>query len=420
MESANNYNTKDRFFSNRIKNLILVLCLFFLFIAIIGGLPYGYYTFLRIIIFASNIYLFVAALNKGKIGWCWAFGLIGLIFNPIFPLHLGREIWVTVDVLVSIFFFVSIFAFRLPLIKKVIRETKPINNKKMLEHNTVPVMSDISKELSYCQERLSKKEKEASELSVKIQDLKISLNIFLGEYNSRVGVLYVELDKIKLRIEEYSYRIDHAKGRTLTREDLGTIEEEVNEKFSKTREKVNDLENETTESTKDYYRHLEEEEKAPPFDRELQEELKKLFRKLALKFHPDMAKNDKQRKEYHKIFIDISEAYKNGDLETLRKYMKKVEREERMAKETPIEKLARLKEEYNTLLGIINKLQEELEVIRTSETYKLKVMVEEAKKEGRDLMQELAENIQREIDENQTILDDLIIQYKELTKGMSS
>jgi len=242
--------------------------------------------------------------------------------------------------------------------------------------------------------------------------------VFLGKYYSKVGIVYVKLDKLNLRIKEYQHRINLAQSKRPSQEDLNIIEEEIDEIFSRERSKVDSLESEASESSEEYRRHLEE-EKEEHLDHEFQKELKKLFRKLALRFHPDRAKDDKQKKEFHKIMAAINEAYKNKDLETLKKYMKQAEREEKIAKETLEEKLTRLKEDYKIILGIIAKLRAELEDLKANETYKLKEKDDKAKKEGRDLLQELATSIKAEISENQMRLDELVAQYKKIIGSLA-
>jgi len=281
----------------------------------------------------------------------------------------------------------------------------------------IPSMDNILKDISKWEKRLFKKEKEASELSIQVEDIKIVLNLFLNEYNARVGILYVELDKLKLRIKEYQYRINFARKKGLTLEDLNTIEDEVGETFSKERQKVDDLGRETYGSSEEHKAHLKEEEKRH-LDPEFEKELKKMYRKLALKYHPDLAKDESQKKKFHLIMSKINEAYKNRDLETLNKYMQQAEREEKIAKETPQEKLARLKEEYKIVLNIIAKLKAELNDLKSSETYLLKEKVERTKMEGKDSLEELATSIKEEIAEHEKMLEELITQYKNIGSNL--
>ena len=56
--------------------------------------------------------------------------------------------------------------------------------------------------------------------------------------------------------------------------------------------------------------------------------------------------------------------------------------------------------------------------MKTTETYKVKVKVDKAKKEGRDLLEELAGKINEEINENQGLLDELVEGYKEIIQGV--
>ncbi|OGO24634.1 MAG: hypothetical protein A2Z28_01230 [Chloroflexi bacterium RBG_16_51_9] len=293
-----------------------------------------------------------------------------------------------------------------------------VKKNKASSSEIVPATSNAQKEILIWEARIAEKEDEVSELSIQIQNIKNTLKVFLGEYNSRVSSLYVKLDEINLRIKEYQLRIDLAKGRKISQDSLKNIEKEVSETFTEERRHMGDLEDEASEFSEEYREYLEQEKEGPPLDTEAQEKLKQLYRKLARKFHPDLAKNDKQRTEFHKIMSAINEAYKNGDLETLEKYMRQAEREEKIAKETTEEKLARLKQDYEIILGIIAKLSVELAASETSETYKLREKVNQAKKEGGDSLLELATSIQKEIDENQILLDKLVSEYKKTIESI--
>lgn len=47
-----------------------------------------------------------------KSGWVWILGIIALLFNPIIPVHLSREIWAPIDVMAALIFVMSIFTIR--------------------------------------------------------------------------------------------------------------------------------------------------------------------------------------------------------------------------------------------------------------------------------------------------------------------
>jgi len=72
-------------------------------------LPYGYYIFLRIIIcILSGITAYVSY-ESDKKSWMWLFGIITVLFNPLIPIYLDKEVWVIIDFIVGIIFIISIF-----------------------------------------------------------------------------------------------------------------------------------------------------------------------------------------------------------------------------------------------------------------------------------------------------------------------
>lgn len=82
-----------------------------LFIALFDN-PYGYYQILRWIIFGITCYLAYKYYNENnKNVWIWIFVSIAILFNPILPIHLDREIWSFLNVLVAILLFLNIFKF---------------------------------------------------------------------------------------------------------------------------------------------------------------------------------------------------------------------------------------------------------------------------------------------------------------------
>ena len=90
------------------KNISSVASIIMLLLAI-PDLPYGYYGLLRWVVTASAIFLVWVAYQLGKKFWLFLMGFVALLFNPLIPIHLDKEIWVVIDFIVAILFLVSIF-----------------------------------------------------------------------------------------------------------------------------------------------------------------------------------------------------------------------------------------------------------------------------------------------------------------------
>jgi len=89
--------------------LLLLVCSALLFLGI-AELPIGYYTLLRFTTTIGAIYVFTHD-YKGEPGpWTIAFGLIAVLFNPLFPIHLqSKEAWQFIDGITGLLFAVRAF-----------------------------------------------------------------------------------------------------------------------------------------------------------------------------------------------------------------------------------------------------------------------------------------------------------------------
>jgi hypothetical protein len=77
---------------NRNKNIAITISVVFLFLAMVEGWSYGFFTLLRLVVFGTAVYVSYLAYKSEKQAWTWAFGFIALIFNPLIPLRLGRDL----------------------------------------------------------------------------------------------------------------------------------------------------------------------------------------------------------------------------------------------------------------------------------------------------------------------------------------
>lgn len=93
-----------------IKNKLLYLIWVVPALFCIGALwpqPYAYYELLRVVVCLPAAFLagmiFVSGIRHA-IPWSIAFGAAALLFNPFEPIHLSREVWAPIDVVVAVLF----------------------------------------------------------------------------------------------------------------------------------------------------------------------------------------------------------------------------------------------------------------------------------------------------------------------------
>lgn len=99
------------------KNIALLIAAAFLFLAIFDGWPYGFFTLLRFVVFACSTYVAWVAHEAQKKKWVWIFGFFAVLFNPFIVIHLDREIWSVIDLIVGVFMVISLFVLKLDKLK---------------------------------------------------------------------------------------------------------------------------------------------------------------------------------------------------------------------------------------------------------------------------------------------------------------
>jgi hypothetical protein len=100
MSNKNEHNDFYKYFL-----IIPILMLF----ASLGQWPYGYFTLQRWIVTIASIMILNKAFDQ-NIGWAKiSFIVITVLFNPLVPVHLTREIWIPIDIIAGILFLFGYF-----------------------------------------------------------------------------------------------------------------------------------------------------------------------------------------------------------------------------------------------------------------------------------------------------------------------
>ena len=90
-------------------------------VALLGALgdwPYGYYQLLRFVVCGVSVYVAYMAYSWQRLWATWLFGIIAVLFNPIIPIHLSKELWQPIDLACAVLFLVIAFIMKEPTEKK--------------------------------------------------------------------------------------------------------------------------------------------------------------------------------------------------------------------------------------------------------------------------------------------------------------
>lgn len=128
------------------------------------------------------------------------------------------------------------------------------------------------------------------------------------------------------------------------------------------------------------------------------ESLRNLYRKAAKLLHPDLTLDGEERKKRHILMAEINEAYKRGDEERIRAILREWHASpESVQGDGPGAELIRVIRKIAQVERRLKGIAAEIEQIRQGELFKLKQAVEEAQANGRDLLKELGEQVDKEI-----------------------
>ena len=89
--------------------IIIKIVLSVLFLICLLGMPFGYFQLVRFLALAGFAILANHAYQRNDQTGTIAYMALALLFQPLFKIPLGREIWTIIDVIVAIGLIASIF-----------------------------------------------------------------------------------------------------------------------------------------------------------------------------------------------------------------------------------------------------------------------------------------------------------------------
>jgi hypothetical protein len=247
----------------------------------------------------------------------------------------------------------------------------------------------LEKVLTPEEEELRRKQAVLVELEARLADRELELASFLADlvhferrYLQIVGRRYAILDDLKAKIAEALARQNpkNPEVREQARQARSRAEESAR---AAGQEKPGEPLPEATDSSP---------------KREQPESLRSLYRKAAKLLHPDLTLDEEERKIRHRLMAELNEAYKRGDEQRIRDILQEWHAcPESVSGDGPGAELIRVIRKIAQVEKRLQAITAEIANLRQGELFKLKEQVEEADANGRDLLKELAERLDRDI-----------------------
>jgi len=221
---------------------------------------------------------------------------------------------------------------------------------------------------------LSELEAELAQRELDLATLQAQLHTFEAKYISIVGVCYAELDEIEAQIAEAEARLKP--------------------KDNKTQEQAAQARAQAQESAQSA--RIAQEPREEKF--EPSENLKKLYREVAKRIHPDLAIDEKEHTRRQQLMADANHAYEEGDEAKLRAILAEWESSPESVKgEGTAAELVRVIRKIAQVEKRLRVIETEITHLEESDLYQLKTEVEAAENEGRDLLAEMASRVKEMI-----------------------
>jgi len=249
-----------------------------------------------------------------------------------------------------------------------------------------PTVSAEEKELKDEEAVLEALQSELAERELEVETMKAEMNAFEARYLRVMGLKYAELDRIRAEIARLRAERDP--------EDIGAREE-----AAQARARAEESEQaQARAGTGD----------GAPTRFEASDELRHLYREAAKKTHPDLGKDEEDRAARGKVFARVNSAYEAGDADEIRRIISEwEERPEAVIGGDLAAQVRRVRSKIIALRRRLEAIDAEMRAIRSSDLYRLRLRVEDAESEGRDLLADMATALRQEIDQAGAEMEEL-------------
>jgi hypothetical protein len=176
-----------------------------------------------------------------------------------------------------------------------------------VERTISPEEQELARYLAVIEDKI----RQVAAAQAELESLRDALSRFNAEYHARVEIWLVEAHTLEREADEYRLRLQLAKQRAS--QSMEEILAQVNRVFKEQRER-----HEEEEARSKRFRDQSDEfREQPQLDEAQASRFKQLFRELAKRFHPDLAKNETEHQERTRRMQAVTDAFHRRDLDAL-------------------------------------------------------------------------------------------------------
>jgi hypothetical protein len=225
-------------------------------------------------------------------------------------------------------------------------------------------------------------ESELAERELRSANLRAELGAFERQYLHFVGSRYAELDEYKAQIAE-----------------LLAKEQPSNERAQQAARDARARADETKSTAGEKSAEEPSAFRASP-------EMKRLYRDVAKRIHPDLTSDRDDRARRQELMAEANQAYEQGDEAQLAKILTEYEHSPEAVKgEGPGAELVRVIRRISQARSRLSEIEAELQQLLRSDLFQLKSRLDEAQQHGRDLLKAMIEKVDEQIAQARKRLD---------------
>jgi chromosome segregation ATPase len=260
----------------------------------------------------------------------------------------------------------------------------------------------IEEQLAHLRQQIEAAEAELANREAELVDLRVELSAFRLEYDTRVGRKVAELEEVKAEIKRCRQRISQYRqwgpgGPPQTR--TGAAYVPVEEQYRRT------------------WQQPEEPPSPPPaepVDAATKAQIKKLYRQLCRRFHPDLTQDAAERAWRTETMTAVNAAYAARSLVELQALAEKPNRSPSAESGTNEQRLTALRDRLQQIQRRLREAEQEIYELTNSPTMQMKLDIKFAQRQGRDLLADMAADVEKDLARKRVELDFMVVQLKQL------